>query len=239
MDAAPTHLDLFSGIGGFALAARWAGFRTIGFCEIDAFPAAVLRRHWPGIPNFGDVRNITSGSADIITGGFPCQDISCAGSGLGLEGERSGLWREFHRIIRDIRPRFALVENVAALSVRGLLEILRDLSEIGFDAEWSNISACAVGATHMRRRMFIVAYPHGFDGWQRLRDSTPQQNGKVQTVDSFASARAGWKARMANPSALYRDSYGLPNRMERNRAIGNSVCPQVAYEILREIRKLI
>ena len=161
-------LDLFAGIGGFTLGLeRTGGFETIGFCEIDKKAQAVLKKHWPEVPIYDDVTKLTKdtidGTVDVITGGFPCQDISLAGKGAGLEGDRSGLWWEFHRLIKELQPKWVIAENVAALRSRGLDQVLRSLAEIGYDAEWHCIPASAVGAPHRRDRVWIVAYPqlHG------------------------------------------------------------------------------
>ena len=121
-------LDLFAGIGGFSLGLeRTGGFRSVAFCEIDKKAQKVLNKHWPDVPVFEDVSALTKEkldeqgiSVDVITGGFPCQDISLAGKGAGLEGERSGLWFQFHRLIKEIQPKYAIIENVSALRSRGL-----------------------------------------------------------------------------------------------------------------------
>ena len=158
-------LDLFSGIGGFSLGLERAGMKTVAFCEIEPFPRAVLRKHWPEVPIYEDVCTLTAErlaadgiAVDVICGGFPCQDISYAGKGAGLAGERSGLWREYARLIGEIRPRFVIVENVAALLSRGLGDVLADLAALGFDAEWHCIPASALGAHHRRDRIWIVAH---------------------------------------------------------------------------------
>jgi len=153
-------LDLFSGIGGFSLGLeRTGGFETVAFCEIDPFARDVLAKHWPQVPCHDDVetRQFEEGEADVITAGFPCQDISYAGTGTGLAGSRSGLYRHVIQAIRLVRPRFAILENVAALLSRGLGGVLGDLAEIGADAEWHCIPASAVGAPHRRDRIWIVA----------------------------------------------------------------------------------
>lgn len=160
-------LSLFAGIGAFDLGLEaTGGFRTVAFCEIDPFCRSVLRRHWSDVPQYRDVRNLTADclradgiDIDVIAGGFPCQDISLAGSGAGLAGERSGLWREFARLIGELRPRYAIVENTAALLARGLGDLLGDLATLGYDAEWDCIPASSVGAPHIRDRVWIVAYP--------------------------------------------------------------------------------
>ena len=156
------HLDLFSGIGGFALAARWVGWETVGFCEIDPYCQKVLRKHWPDVPIHEDIRELDGqnykGAVDIITGGFPCQDISLAGKGAGIDGERSGLWSELARLIGEIRPAYAVLENVSALLGRGLERVAGDLAEIGYDSEWHCIPASAVGAPHRRDRIWIITY---------------------------------------------------------------------------------
>jgi DNA (cytosine-5)-methyltransferase 1 len=159
-------LDLFSGIGGFSLGLERAGMRTVAFCEIEPFCRAVLKKHWPHVPCYEDVRELTADrlatdgiSIDVICGGFPCQDISQAGKGAGIEGERSGLWSEYARIIGEVRPRYVIVENVAALLGRGIERVLGDLAALGYDAEWHCIPAAAVGAPHRRDRFWAVAYP--------------------------------------------------------------------------------
>ena len=152
-------LDLFSGIGGFSLGLeRTGGFQTVAFCEIEEFPRRVLTKQWPGVPIYDDVRTLSAErlaadgiAVDAICGGFPCQDISAAGEKAGIDGERSGLWREFARLIGELRPRVVLVENVADL-LRGPEEwpgawfgrVLGDLAEIGYDAEWHCIPAASV-----------------------------------------------------------------------------------------------
>ncbi len=169
-------LDLFSGIGGFSLGLeRTGGFETAAFCEIEPFPRKVLAKHWPEVPCYEDVTKLTGAilasdgitGIDVITGGFPCQDISTAGKQAGIgEGTRSGLWSEIVRLIGELSPRFVIVENVANLlsgpsNRRGgwFGRVLGDLAECGYDAEWENIPAAALGAHHRRERVWIVAYP--------------------------------------------------------------------------------
>ena len=178
-------LDLFSGIGGFSLGLeRTGGFETVAFCEIDPFCRKVLAKHWPNVRQYEDVRELTADrlaadgiAVDVITGGFPCQDISTAGRQAGIaEGTRSGLWSEIARLAGELRPRFVIVENVANL-LSGPSErpgawfgrVLGDLAEIGFDAEWHGIPASAVGANHQRDRIWIIAYPNGERSWQQYR----------------------------------------------------------------------
>jgi DNA (cytosine-5)-methyltransferase 1 len=159
-------LDLFSGIGGFSLGLeRTGGFETVAFCEIEDFPRRILAKHWPDVPCYTDVRELTGErlasdgiAVDVICGGFPCQDISVAGKGAGLAGERSGLWSEIARLVSELEPRFVIVENVSALLARGLGNVLGDLASLGYDAEWHCIPASAVGALHYRDRFWMVAH---------------------------------------------------------------------------------
>ena len=159
------HLDLFSGIGGFALAAQrtWKeNLNIVGFCEIEPYAQKVLNKNFPGIPIYKDIKELNGKrfkNIDLITGGFPCQDISIAGYGAGIEGERSGLWSEMLRVISEIRPKFALIENVSAITFRGGTRVITDLAKIGYDTEWQTISAAYVGALHRRNRMWFVSYP--------------------------------------------------------------------------------
>src|SRR5690606_36682167 len=159
-------LDLFSGIGGFSLGLeRTGGFETVAFCEIEEFPRRVLAKHWPNVPCYRDVRELASErlaadgiAVDVISGGFPCQDISLAGKGAGIEGERSGLWSEYARLIGELRHRYVLVENVAALLDRGMGRVLGELAALGFDADCHCIPASAVAAPDVRSRICIIAY---------------------------------------------------------------------------------
>jgi DNA (cytosine-5)-methyltransferase 1 len=157
-------IDLFSGIGGFSKGLEDTGaFETARFCEMKPHARAVLEKNFGPVPCDEDVTTMQfkEGEADVITAGFPCQDISFAGDGAGLAGARSGLYREVIRAIRLVRPRWAVLENVAALLSRGLGTVLGDMAKIGYDAEWHCIPASAVGAPHRRDRIWIVANPGG------------------------------------------------------------------------------
>ncbi len=184
-------LDLFAGIGGFTLGLERAGFETAAFCEIDPYAQKVLAKHWPGVPIYDDVRTITAErlasdgiGVDVITGGFPCQDISVAGHQAGLAGERSGLWSECARLLREVRPRYAIFENVTNLLTgeRGdwFKRVLWDISEVGYDAEWHCIPASQLGAHHHRDRIWIIAYPHG----NALRTEQECQQGSSSSSQS-------------------------------------------------------
>ena len=184
-------LDLFSGIGGFSLGLeKTGGFETVAFCEIEEFPRKVLNKHWPNVPIYEDVRNVTAERLradgivpDVITGGFPCQDISVAGNQAGIgEGTRSGLWSECARLLGDICPRYAIFENVTALlsgdNGRWFEQVLWDISKVGYDAEWHCISASELGAHHHRDRVWIIAYPKhdGCVAEQKLRGNEKASN---------------------------------------------------------------
>lgn len=195
------HLDLFSGIGGFALAAEMAGgITTQQFVEVDSYCQKVLAKNFPSVPTHGDITTFsaTSSQYDIITGGFPCQDISAANhKGQGLDGKRSGLFFELMRIVRECRPRYIVLENVAALlskrNGRDMGTVLWELSECGYDAEWQVVSAASVGAPHLRKRVFIVAYCDRGRLEARQRKSSFQ--GKVGTAARSSNAANSYSPR--------------------------------------------
>ncbi|CAB4166712.1 C-5 cytosine methyltransferase [uncultured Caudovirales phage] len=209
-------LDLFSGIGGFSLGLERAGMETVAFCEIDAKARLVLKKHWPKVPIYEDVSTLKGSDLhdiDVICGGFPCQDISLAGRGAGLEGERSGLWFQFHRLIKEIQPRYAVIENVSALRSRGLDQVLRSLAEIGYDAEWHCIPASAVGAPHRRDRIWIVAYPSS-GGWREGRVRNERDNGQSigQGGPIIFTQSSETPALVANPDSAQCEGRRLSSR---------------------------
>lgn len=245
-------LDLFSGIGGFSLGLeRTKGFQTIAFCEIDPFCRKVLAKHWPTVPCFEDITKLGKeeldaiGNIDVICGGFPCQDISCAGKGAGIHAERSGLWWEMLRIVRLVRPKYVLVENVAALLNRGLDEVLGSLAESGYDAEWEVLSAAEFGAPHIRSRLFIVSHTmrDGFSDescFEQGRIASkkyvfPRWWGKlaIERLDSSFPSRISF--RWENPAGDRGAVDGIPRGVHENRlkALGNAICPQCAEYVGR------
>lgn len=211
-------LDLFSGIGGFALGAYWAGLRFDGhyYSEVDDYAIRVYQQRFPDAVGLGDIRKINGRDLPqgdwIIAGGFPCQDISVAGKGAGLAGARSGLWYEYARLISELRPRYAIMENVGALSFRGLDSVLGSLAEIGYDAEWQDIRASDVGAPHRRERLWIVGYPHddGFNGSQdrksTIEGSNSNQTWPRELVESKGSGSTG-QADVADATSESADRY--------------------------------
>ena len=172
--------SLFSGIGGLEMGLEWSGLgHTIWQCEMEPFAQTILRKHW-SVPIYEDVRTIdeTVERPNVICGGFPCQDISGAGNKVGIEGERSGLWKEMCRLIRLFRPELAIMENVSALTIRGLGTVLEDLAEVGYDSWWDCIPASALGAPHRRDRIFILAYPNGGEvQYNKGEDTEPRRPG--------------------------------------------------------------
>lgn len=179
-------IDTFSGIGGFSYAAEKlvGGFETIQFVECEPYAQKILKKHWPDIPIHDDIKtyNPEPYSADVVCGGFPCQDISTAGQGKGITEEtRSGLFYELIRVIRLVRPRYIVLENVAAILNNGLGIVLGELAEAGFDCEWACIPASALGACHQRDRWWLVAYPNdnGSSSPEKSR-SIEETNGRTE-----------------------------------------------------------
>lgn len=181
------HLDLFSGIGGFALAARWMGWETVGFCEPDKFCQQVLKMHWPDVPIHDDVRGLEGhavGSVDIITGGYPCQPFSYAGRRGGEEDDRH-LWPEFARLISELGPRWVVGENVAGHVTMGLDAVLSDLEGLGYSWEAYIIPACAVDAPHRRDRVWIVGNANcNGQSVVAVNDETPGLSGDVGNTNN-------------------------------------------------------
>jgi DNA (cytosine-5)-methyltransferase 1 len=223
------HLSLFSGIGGLDLAAEWAGFKTVAFVERDPYCQRVLAKQWPGVPIFDDVRTFkwTGERIDIVSGGFPCQDISRCNPGerAGLAGEHSGLWSEFARIVGEIRPRYIVVENVPELCVRGIERVLGDLADGGYDAEWYGVPAAAAGAPHLRARQWLLAYAAGIGHGVEAEPLSPR----------WEAAELGpW---WATEPGVRRVADGIPGQVDRLRALGNAVVPQVAYPLFAAIAR--
>ena len=218
--------SLFAGIGGFDLGLERAGMRVIWQSEIDPYASAVLKKHWPNVPNHGDIRSIRVDAVQrpsVLCGGFPCQDISIAGRRAGMEGEHSGLWTEFARLIRGLRPEYVILENSPSLCVRGLGGILSDLADAGYDTEWHGIPAAAIGAVHLRARQWVLAYPRS------VGDRTPEDTlcaGRIGPVNGI-----GW----ASEPGVCRVDDGVPSRVDRLRCLGNAIVPQIAEIIGRAI----
>ena len=202
-------LDLFSGIGGFSLAASWVWgdeLDIVGFCEIDTYCHKVLNKNFPGVPIYKDITTLDGNqfkNIDIITGGFPCQDISIAGRGKSLVDEktgettRSGLWFEMLRVISEVRPRYALIENVPMLTIRGGVRVIADLTEIGYDASWTIVSAADVGAWHNRKRIWIVA--HSGCEYGERNANLQQHESKIRAQNADQSKRSTERNRQRTP----------------------------------------
>jgi DNA (cytosine-5)-methyltransferase 1 len=189
-----TFGSLFAGIGGLDLGLERAGMECRWQVEIDDYAQRVLAKHWPDVRRHGDIRTWPDGDAervDLICGGFPCQDISYAGQGAGLSGERSGLFYELIRVVREMEPRFVLLENVAALLTRGLDDVLGTLASLGFDAEWHCIPAAYVGAPHIRDRIFVI----GSQQRKRDRKQRGQSGPAVAGDDGEATDSEGERRR--------------------------------------------
>lgn len=230
-------LDLFSGIGGFSLGLEAAGMETVGFCEVAPFCQQVLRKHWPHVPIHEDVRELDGrlyAGVDVICGGFPCQDISAAGHGAGIVGERSGLWGEFARIIGQARPRWVIVENVPLLRRRGLAMVLSDLLALGYDAEWHCIPASAVGAPHRRDRLWIVAH-RGFEGGLRVCQEPLSRQPAFSWCENVRSIEELRERALLHTPILCGAGNGILHWVDRLRAVGNAVVPQVVEYIGRQI----
>ena len=234
-------IDLFSGIGGFSLGLeRTGGFETVAFCEIEDYPRRVLAKHWPDVPIYEDVRNVTGArltadgiAVDVITGGFPCQDISQAGkqSGIG-EGTRSGLWSEIARLVGELRPKYVIVENVSALlsgpsDRRGAWfgRVLGDLAEVGYDAEWHSIPASSIGAEHHRDRVWIIAYPN----------TAQLEGGCISSRIYSQHANFGNSRWGKDKPGVVRTLNGVSSQMDRLAGLGNAVVPQIPEIIGRAI----
>ena len=236
-------LDLFSGIGGFSLGLeRSGGFKTVAFCEIDPFCRRVLAKHWTEVSQYHDVRELTGNqlisdgiAVDAICGGFPCQDVSSAGTGRSIDGERSGLWWQYRRLISEIRPKVVIVENVAELLGRGFDRVLGSLESLGYDAEWHCIPASALGFPHQRDRVWIVAHAAAL----RREKGGRREESWGRIVWPWIHGRAHAAADAANDdeirSRFVRIVDGVPDRVDRLGALGNAVVPQIPEIIGRAI----
>lgn len=241
-------LDLFSGIGGFSLGLERAGMRTVAFCEIDPYCRAILAEHWPNVPCYEDVRTLTADrlaadgiGVDAICGGFPCQDVSISNvRGVGLDGDRSGLWFEYARIIGEVRPRLVIVENVAELLNRGMGRVLGTLADLGYDAEWRVLRGLDVGLPIIRERVWIVAEPKCEGRERRFKylgalgiETTPSAERRNQAIRT--------RAELEDHLHSLRADDGLSVTMERRRlhGLGNAVAPQIPERIGRAVMKSI
>jgi len=230
------ELALFAGAGGGILGGKLLGWRTVCAVEWEAYPASVLAARQndgllPPFPIWDDVQTFDgkpwAGIVDVVSGGFPCQDISAAGKGAGIDGERSGMWGEMARIICEVRPKFVFVENSPMLTSRGLGRVLGDLASMGFDARWGVLGAADVGARHKRNRIWIVAHSNhtnwrwkfrGFRGLQKCN----------QEWHSHSTFNQPEPIRMVN---------GVAARVDRLKAIGNGqvpLCAATAWRILND-----
>lgn len=239
------ELALFAGAGGGVLAGQLLGWRTVCAVEFDAYCAQVLAqrqndRTLEAFPIWSDIRSFDGipwrGIVDIISGGFPCQDISLAGSGAGITGERSGLWKEFARVIGEIRPRFAFIENSPALITRGLDVVLTDLAALGYDAEWMCLSAAECGAHHKRDRIWILAHANGIQceqgsdkqsGWAEYNRSS-----ETESTNSYCQRKLQPKRSEQNQ----RRRFGNSNK-KTNADINSERLPQPARTRVESIQE--
>ena len=244
------ELALFAGAGGGILGGHLLGWRTVCAVEWDAYAASVLvarqnDKILQPFPIWGDVQTFDGrpwrGIVDVVSGGFPCQDISSAGKGAGLNGERSGLWKQMLRISEEVRPKYIFIENSPLLRTRGLVTVLQDLAKIGYDAEWTVMGASDIGANHVRKRMWILARDVAYTslsndttskGENRCSGRTQIELGGGSGCTNGQQTSNWW---LSEPG-VDRVVDGVANRVDRLRAIGNGQVPAVAataWQILR------
>jgi len=243
------ELALFAGAGGGILGGHLLGWRTVCAVEWEAYPASVLvarqnDKILSPFPIWDDVQTFDGkpwrGIVDVVSGGFPCQDISAAGKGDGIDGERSGMWREMARIIGEVMPKYVFVENSPMLTIRGLGTVLRDLATMGYDAEWCVLGAANVGANHKRDRIWIVGKRQMVNtrcqhGEKRLSKSELIKNTKTSNYCKRFSQISLWDKKIE--STVVRMVDGMASRVDRLKAIGNGQVPLVAetaWNILKE-----
>ena len=251
-------LDTFAGIGGFSYAAEKliGGFETTQFIEIDPFCQKVLKKHWPHVPIHDDIRTFTAKPKEyqVICGGFPCQDISVAGLQKGITEEtRSGLFFELMRVIRMVRPQYVVLENVAAILNRGLDIVLRELSEAGYDAEWSVIPASSVGACHKRSRWWLVAYTdnNGLPSTEKCgfnaEASDRTQKGQNQSCQSQRGSESSSR-RAIQSSTEFTNSYSkgmerrkftIPKELKKTAYTWQSNTPHLSPEWRKYVSKSV
>jgi DNA (cytosine-5)-methyltransferase 1 len=251
------HLDLFSGIGGFALGLQKVGFETVAFCDIEKYCQHLLKQKWNGIKIYSDVREITKEkfkadgieSPDIITGGFPCQPFSVAGKQKGTDDDRH-LWPEMFRIIKAFKPRFVIGENVPGIvNIQdGVVfeTVCTDLESQGYEVQPFNIPAAAVGAPHQRKRIWIIAtlantkngrgQPSQSERWEGTKRGSIDSRGIEGERKNFSSSQSGGNFWDIEPD-VGRVVNGLPGRVHRLKGLGNAIVPQIAEEIGRAIMK--
>jgi len=240
-----TFGSLFSGIGGMDLGLERAGMTCRWQVEIDPYARKVLELRWPDVPKWGDIREVQGDElprVDLLAGGFPCQDISNLNiNAKGLNGKRSGLWIEYRRLIKYIRPKVILIENTPGIRSRGLSTVLSDLDALGYDAEWHSIPASTFGAPHPRDRVWIVAYPNG----ERLETCVLagdfRESQRSKTREELELTRTGygafpaWNAPEPN---VGRVAHGVPDRIHRLKGLGNGQVVQVVEWIGRRIMEV-
>lgn len=226
--------SLFAGIGGIDLGLERAGMECMWQVEKDPYCLKVLKKHWPDVQRYTDVHDFppkddTEMAVDLIAGGFPCQNISEAGDRKGLYGGKSSLFFEMLRIIEEIRPRYALLENVSALLRRGMGRVLSELAQIGYDSEWHCIPAASVGAPHRRDRTFIIAYSNS----ERLQGFGEMEGfGPICTKEALSLCDSGeGSSQWGTEPRIPRMGDGFSHRVDRTRALGNAVVPLVAKYI--------
>ena len=221
------ELALFAGAGGGILGGHLLGWRTVCAVEWEPYAASVLVQRQndgilPPFPIWDDVQTFDGrpwrGIVDVVSGGFPCQDISAAGKGAGIDGERSGMWREMARIIREVRPRYAFIENSPMLITRGLDVVLSDLASMGFDARWGVLGAADVGAPHQRDRIWVVAHANS----AQRQGNKCTERGEAQRTNA---CKPSWWDVEPN---VGRVANGVAARVDRLKAIGNGQVPAVA-----------
>jgi len=241
------ELALFAGAGGGILAAKMLGWRTVCAVEWEPYPASVLCARQndgllPPFPIWDDVQTFDGkpwrGIVDVVSGGFPCTDISAAGKGAGIDGEASGMWREMARIICEVRPQFVFVENSPMLTSRGLGRVLGDLASMGFDANWGVLGADSIGLPHRRERIWVLAthprHKYVERGIEEKIFGKPRIQGKF--YDGVDKNESGLRS-IFSPG-LCRAFNGLPGQVDRLKAIGNAQVPRVAaaaWRILSDI----
>lgn len=234
-DGGLRELALFAGIGGGILGGYLLGWRTICAVERDAYAAQVLAQRQndgilPPFPIWSDVCSFDGrpwrGIVDVVSGGFPCQDISAAGNGSGIAGARSGLWGEMAKIIGEVRPRVVFVENSPLLVGRGLAVVLGDLAEMGYDAQWCIVSASDTGAPHQRDRCWIVAYSKCYGGIERLK--TSMQRRRANEAEQVGMGYCALRRKWPHEPGVGRVADGVAHRVDRLKALGNGQVPRVA-----------